>query len=174
MVSVMLESERFMTEIPRPKCPDKASIRLVLPHPGGPCSKIPLLKTSSFTVSKYLWTNIVLSECWIFLVLGKKLNSQLFLLIRTRTLLSRRIPKIFLWKERKTPPKYYYRTYDCRKIDEYDLCGIPRCLYQLPEDRNLRQSSARRSTTPSCRTTLSRGRAIWGLLSSRHSLPVHV
>ena len=28
----MLESERFMTEIPRPKCPDKASIRLVLPH----------------------------------------------------------------------------------------------------------------------------------------------
>ena len=35
-VSVIEESERFRTEMPRPRWPARARIRLVLPQPGGP------------------------------------------------------------------------------------------------------------------------------------------
>ena len=35
-VSVIEESERLRTEMPRPRWPARARIRLVLPQPGGP------------------------------------------------------------------------------------------------------------------------------------------
>ena len=42
-----------------------------------------------------------------------------------------------------------------------NLCGIPRCLYHAPEDRNLWQSFTRLSTRPASITTESRGRDTW-------------
>ena len=54
-----------------------------------------------------------------------------------------------------------------------NLCGIPRCLYQAPEDRNLWQSFTRLSTTPASITTESSGRDTWmRSLSSDHNYQV--
>ena len=54
-----------------------------------------------------------------------------------------------------------------------NLCGIPRCLYQAPEDRNLWQSFTRLSTRPASITTESRGRDTWmRSLSSDHNYQV--
>ena len=179
-VSVIAESERLRTEMPSPRWPASARIRLVFPQPGGPWSRTPRLeegkvfKVLSCQFRVFVELPTTLPFCQhdnISLVVSSLLLRSLEREIIFSILFPEFIISFASSESFKSVQKVqiYITSAEIKQevIFEGDgeegryLCGIPRCLYQAPEVRNLWQSFTRLSTRPASITTESRGRDTW-------------